>query len=228
MFCVYEHIRPDTNKVFYVGKGSGRRAQSKHRRNQHWNNIVGKAGGFSVNILVENVDEEFAFLAEMERIDQLNRLGYKLANKTEGGEGPSGYRHTDEAKKKIAEAQMGEKHWTVNHVYTEEHKAKLRIARSKFVYTDEVRAKLSEAGKRRVYTDETKSKMSKSKQGRKHHMANAVMFDGQKFGCAKELAEYTGVNYSTIRTRLRLYPEKFGYIKLGYTKDLKGNDNGTH
>jgi hypothetical protein len=228
MFCVYEHIRPDTNKVFYVGKGSGRRAQSKHRRNQHWNNIVGKAGGFSVNILVENVDEEFAFLAEMERIDQLNRLGYKLANKTEGGEGPSGYRHTDEAKKKIAEAQMGKKHWTVNHVYTEEHKAKLRIARSKFVYTDEVRAKLSEAGKRRVYTDETKSKMSKSKQGRKHHMANAVMFDGQKFGCAKELAEYTGVNYSTIRTRLRLYPEKFGYIKLGYTKDLKGNDNGTH
>jgi len=222
MFCVYEHIRPDANKVFYVGKGSGRRAQSKHKRNQHWNNIVAKAGCFSVNILVDNVDEEFAFLAEMERIDQLNRLGYKLANKTEGGEGPSGYRHTEETKKKIADAQRGDKHWTVGYGITEEHREKLRQARAKLVFTDEIIAKLSEAGKRRVYTEETKAKMSQSKSGRKHHMANAVMFDGKFFGCAKELADYTGENYSTVRTRIRLYPERFGYVVLGYTKDLKG------
>jgi hypothetical protein len=222
MFCIYEHIRPDTNKVFYVGKGSGRRAQSKHRRNQHWNNIVAKAGGFSVNILVDNVDEEFAFLAEMERIDQLNRLNYKLANKTEGGEGPSGMRHTDEAKRKIADAQRGEKHWTVGYEITEEHREKLRQARAKLVFTDEIRAKISEAGKRRVHTEETKAKMSQSKSGRKHHMANAVMFDGKFFGCAKELADYTGENYSTIRCRIKKYPEKFHYVVLGYTKDLKG------
>jgi hypothetical protein len=228
MFCVYEHIRPDTNKVFYVGKGSGRRAQSKHRRNQHWNNIVGKTGGFSVNILVENVDEEFAFLAEMERIDQLNRLGYKLANKTEGGEGPSGYRHTDEAKKKIAEAQMGEKHWTVGYYFTEEHRQKLRENGKKMVFTDEVREKISAAGKGRKMSLEFCKKISKAKSGRNNHLANAVMFEGRFFGCAKELAEYTGVNYSTIRTRLRLYPEKFGYIKLGYTKDLKGLKDGKH
>ena len=189
---------------------------------------MAKAGGYSVRLVADSLEEDLSFLVEMERIDQLKRMGLKLTNKTDGGEGPSGMRHTEEAKRKIAEAQMGEKHWTVGYVYTEEHKAKLRIARSKFVYTDDIRAKLSEAGKRRVYTDETKDKMSKSKQGHKHHMANAVMFDGKKFGCAKELAEYTGVNYSTIRTRLRLYPEKFGYIKLGYTKDLKGNNNGTH
>jgi hypothetical protein len=228
MFCVYEHIRPDTNAIFYVGKGSHKRAYSKHRRNKHWNSVVAKAGGYSVRLVADSLEEDLSFLVEMERIDQLKRIGLKLTNKTDGGEGPSGMRHTEEAKRKIAEAQMGEKHWTVGYVYTEEHKAKLRIARSKFVYTDDVRAKLSEAGKRRVYTNETKDKMSKSKQGHKHHMANAVMFDGKKFGCAKELAEYTGVNYSTIRTRLRLYPEKFGYIKLGYTKDLKGNNNGTH
>lgn len=228
MFCVYEHIRPDTNAIFYVGKGSHRRAYSKHRRNKHWNSVVAKAGGYSVRLVADSLEEDLSFLVEMERIDQLKRIGLKLTNKTDGGEGPSGMRHTEEAKRKIAEAQMGEKHWTVNHVYTEEHKAKLRLARSKFVYTDEIRAKISEAGKNRVYTDKTKERMSKSKQGSKHHMANAIMFDGKRFGCAKELAEYTGVNYSTIRTRLRLYPEKFGYIKLGYTKDLKGNNNGTH
>jgi len=228
MFCVYEHIRPDTNAIFYVGKGSHKRAYSKHRRNKHWNSVVAKAGGYSVRLVADEIEEDLSFLVEIERIDQLKRMDLKLTNKTDGGEGPSGMRHTEEAKRKIAEAQMGEKHWTVNHVYTEEHKAKLRFARSKFVYTEEVRAKLSEAGKRRVYTDETKAKMSKSKQGRKHHMANAIMFEGKLFGCAKELAEYTGVNPSTIRCRLAKYAEKFGYIKLGYTKDLKGNENGTH
>lgn len=222
MFCVYEHIRPDTNKVFYVGKGSSTRAKSKHRRNQHWNNIVSKAGGFSVNILIDNVDEEFAFFAETERIDQLKTLGYRLANKTKGGEGPSGYRHTDEAKKKISDSQRGNKHWTSRYEMTEERREKLRQARAKFVFTDEIRTKISEAGKRRVFTEETKAKMSQSKSGRKHHMANAVMFDGKFFGCAKELADYTGVNYSTVRARIKLYPERFGYVVLGYTKDLKG------
>jgi len=228
MFCVYEHIRLDTNAIFYVGKGSHRRAYSKHRRNKHWNSVVVKSGGYTVKLVADNIEEELSFLVEMERIDQLKRIGVKLSNKTDGGEGPSGYSHTDEAKRKIAKAQMGEKHWTVNYAYTEEHKAKLRIARSKLVFTDEIKAKLSIAGKNRVYTKETKARMSKAKQGSKHHMANAVMFDGKKFGCAKELAEYTGVNYSTILTRLRLYPEKFGYIKLGYTKDLKGLKDGKH
>jgi hypothetical protein len=221
MFCVYEHIRPDTNAIFYVGKGSHKRAHSKHRRNKHWNSVVAKAGSYSVRLVADDIDEEFSFLVEQERIDQLKRLGLKLTNKTDGGEGPSGMRHTDEAKRKIAEAQMGEKHWTVGHSFTEEHREKLKFARSKFVYTDEIRAKLSEAGKRRVYTDEVKKKMSESKTGRKHHMANAILFDGKVFGTAKELSDYTGVKYGTVRTRVRLYPEKFGYKLLGYTKDLK-------
>jgi hypothetical protein len=226
MFCVYEHIRPDTNAIFYVGKGSHCRAYSKHRRNKHWNSVVAKAGGYSVRLIADDIEEDLSFLVEMERINQLKRIGLTLTNKTDGGEGPSGFHHTDMAKRKISEAQMGEKHWTFGYEITEEHRAKLRAARAKLVFTDEIRAKLSEAGKRRVYTPETLAKMSKAKQGSGHHMANAVMFENKIFGCAKELAEYTGVNYSTIRTRIRLYPEKFGYIVLGYTKDLKGNENG--
>jgi hypothetical protein len=190
--------------------------------------VVAKAGGFSVRLVADDIDEELSFLVEEERIDQLKRLGLKLTNKTNGGEGPSGMRHTDEAKRKIANAQRGEKHWTFGHGITDEHRAKLRAAREKLVFTDEIRAKLSEAGKKRVYTDETKAKMSKSKQGRKHHMANTIAFDGKIFETAKELADYTGVNYSTIRCRINLYPERFGYVVLGYTKDLKGETNGKH
>lgn len=222
MLYIYEHIRPDTNMVFYVGKGTYKRMHSKHRRNAHWNNIVRKAAGFTVRQVVCHEDEELIFLAEQERIDQLKRLGIKLANKTDGGEGPSGYRHSDEAKQKIAEAQMGEKHWTNGYVFTEEYRQKMRTARSKLVFTPEIRKKISDAGKLRKNSQITRAKISKAKQGSKHHMANCIEFDGKIFGTAKELAEYTGENYSTTRTRIRLYPERFGYKVLGYTKDLKG------
>jgi len=222
MLYIYEHIRPDTNMIFYVGKGTYKRMHSKHRRNAHWNNIVRKAGVFTVRQVVCHKDEELIFLAEQERIDQLKRLGIKLANKTDGGEGPSGYRHSDEAKQKIAEAQMGEKHWTNGYVFTEEHRQKMRIARSKLVFTPEIRKKISDAGKGVPNSPEHRANISKAKQGGKHHMANMIEFDGKMFDCAKDLSAYTGVNYSTIRTRIRLYPEKFGYKVLGYTKDLKG------
>ena len=87
MFYVYEHLRKDTNAVFYVGKGIGDRAGRKNNRNQHWHNIVNKCGGFDVKYLVKDVDEELAYLCEEERIDQLKRIGAVLVNMTAGGEG---------------------------------------------------------------------------------------------------------------------------------------------
>ena len=228
MFCVYEHIRPDTKAIFYVGKGSHVRANSKHRRNKHWNSVVAKAGGYSVRLVADNLEEDLSFLVEMERIDQLKRIGLNLTNKTDGGEGPSGMRHTEEAKRKIAEAQMGEKHWTVGHVYTEEHREKLRQNGRKMVFTDEVKAKISATSKGRKLSADARAKISKSKQGKIPHMANTIAFDGKIFCTAKELSNYTGVNYSTIRCRIKLYPEKFGYVILGYTKDLKGANDGKH
>ena len=86
MFYVYEHIRKDTNIPFYVGKGKDYRANSKQNRNIYWKRVVEKAG-YTINYLAKDIDEELAYLCEQERIDQLKRLGYKLANLTVGGEG---------------------------------------------------------------------------------------------------------------------------------------------
>jgi hypothetical protein len=80
---------------------------SKHRRNAYWNNIVRKAGGFTVREVCRHEDEELVFLAEQERIDQLKRLGVKLSNMTDGGEGPSGYRHTEETKQLLSITNKG-------------------------------------------------------------------------------------------------------------------------
>jgi hypothetical protein len=93
MFYVYEHIRNDTNAIFYVGKGKKERAYRVNDRNEYWKNIVNKTG-YTVRFVVKDVDEELAYLAEEERIDQLKRLGIKLANINAGGAGVgSGDKH---------------------------------------------------------------------------------------------------------------------------------------
>ena len=197
---------------------------SKYRRNAYWKNIVAKAGGYEVRKVFEHKDEELLFLVEQERIDQLRRLGFKLANLTDGGEGPSGYRHTEETKRLIAELQMGEKHWAYGKQVSDEERARLsQIAKRK--HTDEHRKKVSEAGKKRINSPATRAKISVAKQNGKHHMANMVEYDGKIFECVKDLATYVGINYSTMRSRVRLYSDKFGYKLLGYTKDLKGETN---
>ena len=94
MFYVYEHIRNDTNAIFYVGKGKKERAYRVNNRNKYWHNVVNKCNGYTVKFVVKDVDEELAYLAEEERIDQLKRLNIKLANINAGGAGVgSGDKH---------------------------------------------------------------------------------------------------------------------------------------
>lgn len=81
---VYLHINKSNGNVFYVGKGSGKRAYDIRNRNYHWNNIV-KKYGFDVNIVADNLTNEEAFLLEMRLISfyGINNL----TNMTIGGDG---------------------------------------------------------------------------------------------------------------------------------------------
>jgi hypothetical protein len=105
-FYVYEHLKADTGEVFYVGKGCRKRARDKDNRSKYWWNIINKHG-FEVRYVVKNVEEEFAFLVEQERIDQLRRLGVKLCNLTNGGEGSSGLVMPQSAKDAISKIHKG-------------------------------------------------------------------------------------------------------------------------
>lgn len=92
-FYVYVHSRLVTGEPFYVGKGKSNRAYSASSRSSHWENIVKKDGGLYVSIVADKLDEDFSFLLETELISKLRCAGAKLANKTDGGDGVSGYRN---------------------------------------------------------------------------------------------------------------------------------------
>ena len=134
MFYVYEHIRLDTNQVFYVGKGKNRRLQSSFDRNKYWHNVVNKAGFTAVKI-VEHKDEELVLLAEIERIDQLKRIGIKLCNLTNGGEGTSGRVLSAESRSKIGVRHSQESYdralekRKAKYPFTTEHIKNLSLAR---------------------------------------------------------------------------------------------------
>lgn len=173
-FYIYEHIRADTNKTFYVGKGSGNRVKSKQGRNAYWQRTVNKAGGYNTRIILRTMDEELAYLAEAERIDQCRKLGARLVNLTDGGEGMTGHKHTEEARRKISEKQRGQIRPNVSAALkgvpkSESHKKNLSLSRIGKKASAEARGKMSNTRKGRPspmegkkHSEETKKKIAKA------------------------------------------------------------------
>lgn len=114
MYYTYAHYTADTKELFYIGKGHYRkdrpqatRAASTRGRNVYWNNIVKKHGGFTYEVLAGWTTEKEALDHEMFLIPCLKDLKVRLCNLTNGGEGLSGWKHTDEHKKKMSDRQKG-------------------------------------------------------------------------------------------------------------------------
>lgn len=121
-FYIYRHIRPDTNEVFYIGKGNNlsnhynfRRKNVVSKRNKIWNNIVDKNNGiFLSEILFECETEQQANEKEVEFIllyGRKDKRSGSLANLTDGGDGCVGMKHNELAKKKMSESRSGEKNY---------------------------------------------------------------------------------------------------------------------
>jgi hypothetical protein len=88
-------------------------------RNNYWDKIVAKYGRPSVQILADWGTEEEAFSHEVLLINCFRDMGYELANLTDGGDGTSGYKQTEEHKEKLRKARTGKS------IHTEEFKQKL-------------------------------------------------------------------------------------------------------
>lgn len=155
-FGAYVHARPD-GRIFYVGKGTEKRARNLQRNNQHYTNITSKYG--KENILVGFIpcsSEATAFALEVGLIKCLRRANIALVNRTNGGEGAAGAVLSDAVKMKISLAHKGRTH-------TPEARANMSKAHIGNRHTQATRAKM---GKSRIggkITEETRAKRSKAR-----------------------------------------------------------------
>jgi hypothetical protein len=110
MAYIYGHYTTDTDKLFYIGKGTGRRAWSNRGRNPYWKRTADKHG-LSVKILHDHLSDEDAYILEAQLIaEERTNPDTILTNILEGGEGI-----TSEASKLFAQRRSQDPTWRHNH-----------------------------------------------------------------------------------------------------------------
>lgn len=194
-FYVYTHAKPD-GSIFYVGKGLKKRTASISRAyNPHHTNIVAKYG--KENIIVKTMlcrSEQHAFDLEVRMIAALRQGGVKLVNLTDGGEGASGWKHTDEHKLKLSVIGKGR-------VMSPEHCARQSARQIGTVMSIEARAKMSISKKN--MSVETKAKMSLAQKGKKltpEHRAKIAASGIGRVTSPETKAKISASNTGKIRT----------------------------
>ena len=182
IYYTYAYLREDRTP-YYIGKGKGNRAYRRRYKGE----VNPPKDKSRILILKQNLTEEEAFRHEVYMIAVLGRkdLGTGiLHNRTNGGEGLSGYICSDETKRKMSEAlkgkplseetrrKMSEAHKGENHSFygkchSEESKRKMSEASKGKPLSEEAKRKLSEFRKGKPLSEETKRKMSEMRKGTK-------------------------------------------------------------
>lgn len=169
MAYVYQHIRLDTNEVFYVGIGSDKnykRANWSYGRSKFWKSVA--KNGFKVIITHDKIDFESCKKVEVSLIKFYGRRDIGtgiLVNMTDGGDGVLRMKVTEEQRIANSERKKGTK-------VSEETKEKLRIAMTGRVYSEDAIKKMSTAaignkkGLGHKKTDEVKRIISEKNKGR--------------------------------------------------------------
>jgi len=219
-FYIYRHIRPDTNEVFYIGKGNtfskshSNRAYEKHRRNKWWQNIVSKNNGeYKVEIIFECETEAEVNKKEIEFIELYGRkdLGKgTLVNLTDGADGSIGVIVSDKTRLKLSEKFSGKNHPNFGKKLSEETCKK----KSEAMKNSDKNLK----GKK--LPDWWKDKIRQTKIGKYNPMF------GKKSHLAKSVIDTeTGIVYNSIMEAAKSTPYQFQYVSamLNGTKNNKTN-----
>jgi len=157
-YYTYAYLREDRTP-YYIGKGKGKRVYYKSKREglrvpKDRNRII---------FLKKNMNEEEAFKHEVYMIAVFGRkdLGTGiLHNKTNGGDGCSGYCWSKTSRQKISIAQKGR-------VVSNKTKQKLSDINKGKTLTEETKRKIGDFNKDKTLSQETKEKIRLARIGTK-------------------------------------------------------------
>ena len=181
-FYTYGYLSPaPDNILYYIGKGKDNRAYDKRHTApvpEDRDLII----FFNEDLTTYHKEpqyftEEKAFDLEIKCIAKYGRMdlneGY-LLNSTDGGEGASGRKHSEETKKKMSLAKMGNLVRT-GMTHSEETKKKMSAAQTRTyllgkTLSEEARKKISAARTGMTHSEEARKKISAASMGNKNWM----------------------------------------------------------
>lgn len=199
-YYVYLHLKKTDSTVFYVGKGTANRAWNfKHRTNPHWQHIYAKHG-CDVVIVARDMPEVCALSLERALI---RVYGKTLCNLTDGGEGASGYVHTEVGRKKMSEAWVGR-------VITDEWRANMSRVRKGKPHSAEHVRKQAQAQMGKTYSDETKAKIGAAQKGKTISEAHLAAMS-KKIECGN------GMSFPSVSAAARWVKDECGFPKANKT-----------
>lgn len=196
-FCVYFHINPLKNEIFYVGIGNVKRPYVKSNRRKFWKNIVNKYG-YIVDVVHINLSWKEACILEKFYVKKIGRrdLGLgTLVNLTDGGDGLSN--PSKETRLKMSKAAL------IRGISIEQ-RIKFSNSKKGKKQSPETVAKRILATTGRKRTKEQKQNISNSLKGKIRSEESRKNIGLGKLG--KKLSEETKKKMSSIRIERNIKP----------------------
>lgn len=229
-FSVYVLMDPDNREVRYVGY-TGVELKSRlldhikpnklnrpSRKNAWIKSLINDNKRPIIEALYENLSREDALDLEIKTIAAYRRLGIRLTNLTDGGDGGMGYKFSPEKIEEMVKKRIGKKRGPCSEErrknisaalkgrkMSEEQKVKLRGRKP----SDETRRLISIGNKGKTVSAESRAKMSKSRMGHVGYMTGKTHTEewkkkmSEKFSGQKN-PMYGRKNSDKDRERLRV------------------------
>ena len=178
---IYTYVDKKNNEIVYIGKDSNIDTNERHK--QHFQ--PSKYNNQPINRILQNNPDRYIYQVLWEIDDctnnHLNQMEIFYIKKydpqfnfTEGGEGTTGYKHSEESRKKMSENNA--RYWQGKTLSEETRKKMSESCKGKKL-SEETRKKMSESKKgennpmyRKRHSEETRKKMSEARKGENHPM----------------------------------------------------------